>query len=271
MRELLADKRAFASSLFLLLLCLGAASGQVVAGFGASASDWVWWMLSTRNVVWIVVSVLGVSLVLGSVAGALVAYGPRLFSGVLGRLVELSGALPSLIIVGLWRIRDTEPDIASFIAILAALKTIETARLVSSETERLSSQGFVVAAYALGASRQRVFVVHVLPHLLSALAVSSALTAASVVGLEAALSFVGLGLPGTSSWGALLGDAALGQTDWTTLSPQPAAAAPISATRIVLALLSVSATTLALYTLARAVAHRPALRTSRATPASARA
>ncbi len=244
------DGRVRIALLVLGALLLAALSGQLISLDQAGATsrgDLTWWLVSTRNVVWVVTSVLAISLVLGTLAGALVAYGPRWFSGLLGRLVELSGALPSLIIVGLWRIGDPAPSVASFIAILSVLKTIETARLISAETQRLSSQGFVVAAYALGASRRRVFVVHVFPHLLSALAVASALTAASVVGLEAALSFVGLGLPGSGSWGALLGEAARARTTLTGGVP---------ALRIVLALASVVVATLAFYTLSRAIAKR---------------
>lgn len=218
----------------------------------ALSSTWTWWLVSTRNVVWVTAGVLSISLCAGSFAGALVAYGPRLFAGALGRLVELSGALPSLIIVGLWRIRETEPSISGFIGILAALKTIETARLISSETDRLSTQGFVIAARALGASKQRIFTVHVLPHLLSALAVSSAFTAAGVVGLEAALSFVGLGLPDGSSWGALLGETALGQLEFPGSANPPSG----TASKAILALLSVVAATLALYSLSRAAGRR---------------
>jgi peptide/nickel transport system permease protein len=199
-----------------------------------------------------VFSVLSISLIAGSFAGAVVAYGPKLFAGALGRLVELSGALPSLIIVGLWRIREAEPSIGGFIAVLAALKTIETARLISSETDRLSAQGFVIAARALGATKRRIFTVHVLPHLMSSLAVSSAFTAAAVIGLEAALSFVGLGLQGSGSWGALLGEVALGQLGAVapgTLGLDPGAQTPTG--RILLAWLSVTGSTLALYLLSR--------------------
>lgn len=222
------------------LLVLTAVSGALL---GASSDTTLgWWVASTQNVVLVVVSVLLLSLAAGSLAGALVAYGPRVFAGALGRLVELSGALPSLVIVGLWRLRDDDPSIVSFIAILAALRSIEVARLIASETDRISSQGFVVAARSLGASPARIFRVHVLPHLLPTLAVSSALTASAVVNLEAALSFVGLGLPGSTSWGALLGEAAR--------APQ------VPDARVALALASIVLTTLALYGLARAVAKR---------------
>ncbi|MEN9581193.1 MAG: hypothetical protein RJA70_4202, partial [Pseudomonadota bacterium] len=48
-------------------------------------STWSWWLVSTRNVVWVVFSVLSISLIAGSFAGAVVAYGPKLFAGALGR------------------------------------------------------------------------------------------------------------------------------------------------------------------------------------------
>ena len=72
---------------------------------------------------------------------------------------------------------------------------------------------FVLASRALGASRRWQFRVHILPALLGPLLVNLAFGASSVVGLEAALSFTGLGLPAeVPSWGGGLGQLHLGES-----------------------------------------------------------
>lgn len=166
------------------------------------------WALATRRVLLAVASVVVVALPLGCALGAVAALGPPVLRGMLTRAVELSGALPSLIAVGLWQIATGSATLASFIAIVVLLKGIETARLVADQTGRVMQQPYVLAALAFGSTKTRTFRVHVLPQLWPALAVNAGSTAAYVVGLEGALSFVGLGPTDGLSWGAILGHAA---------------------------------------------------------------
>jgi peptide/nickel transport system permease protein len=94
----------------------------------------------------------------------------------------------------------------NLILVLGAIRGITMARLLRSEVLRVSQQDFVTAARALGLPARAVLGRHVLPHVLSPVLVSAAFTAAAVVALESALSFLGLGLPaGQASWGVLLG------------------------------------------------------------------
>ena len=80
-----------------------------------------------------------------------------------------------------------------------------SARLVRSSTLSLKSQDFVQSAIAAGASTPRVLIVHVLPNCMAAITVQFTLTFASAVLVEAALSFLGLGVaPPQPSWGAML-------------------------------------------------------------------
>lgn len=166
------------------------------------------WMLATRTVVVEVSLVVATALPAGCALGAVAALGPRLFDSLLTHAVELTGALPSLILLGLWRVSSDEPTLGGFVAILCVLKGIETARMIAELANSTRQREFVLAARALGSSPMRVFRVHVLPRLLPPLALSAASTASYVVGLEAALSFVGLGPSNVVSWGTLLGRAA---------------------------------------------------------------
>jgi peptide/nickel transport system permease protein len=70
------------------------------------------------------------------------------------------------------------------------------------------AEPFVTAARAAGAGPWRILLRHALPHAASTLAAAAAITAATTVLSEAALSFLGLGaVPPTPSWGELLAQA----------------------------------------------------------------
>ena len=159
-----------------------------------------------RSIVVVTLSVLGIALVLGLCAGALAGFGPRVADALLARAVELSGALPTLVLLALVRAVEEVPTMLSFVIVLGTLRALRIARLVRGEFLRVSANDFVLAARALGAPARHIAVQHVLPHVMGPVLVAAAFTAASVVALEAALSFVGLGLPPElPAWGALLG------------------------------------------------------------------
>jgi ABC-type dipeptide/oligopeptide/nickel transport system permease subunit len=84
------------------------------------------------------------------------------------------------------------------------------ARLSLLQAQVLSSAQFVEAAAALGATRARVVIRHVLPNLLGPVAVQAGSAAAAVVLGEAALGFLGLGPRDGVSLGALLEQGTIG-------------------------------------------------------------
>jgi ABC-type dipeptide/oligopeptide/nickel transport system permease subunit len=161
-----------------------------------------------RSSVLVTALVLAVALVFGLLGGALAGYGPPIADALLARLVELSGALPTLVLLVLVRALEPIPSLVSFVAVLAVLRALLIARLVRGEVLRVAGQEFIVAARGLGASTWRIATRQILPHVMGPVLVAVTFSAASVVALEAALSLVGLGLPSDApSWGALLGEA----------------------------------------------------------------
>jgi peptide/nickel transport system permease protein len=81
------------------------------------------------------------------------------------------------------------------------------ARLVRSEAIRIRSLPFVEAAAAIGATRSRIILRHVVPHLLSTVAIEAAAVFGWAILALAGLGFVGLGaqIP-TPEWGAMITD-----------------------------------------------------------------
>jgi peptide/nickel transport system permease protein len=161
-----------------------------------------WWVMATRNTVAVVVTTTALAAVLGTALGAASVYGGAGAGGLLARLVEFTGAVPGLILVGLLRFWDASGGILALVGTLALLRALEVAQLVRAQVLTTIPSDFVEASRALGASRGWQLRVHVLPPLARPLLVNLLLGASSLIGLEAALSFTGLGLPSdTPSWG----------------------------------------------------------------------
>ncbi len=82
------------------------------------------------------------------------------------------------------------------------------ARLVRSFTLSIREKEFVEASRSLGASNTRIIFREILPNLLGPIIVYTTLLIPQSILFEAALSYLGLGVPSTTaSWGALLNDA----------------------------------------------------------------
>lgn len=206
-------------------------AGPVSDGATPPTANQRWALIihGARSAVLTTLGVLALALALGVPLGALAGRG-NLADALLSRAVELTGALPSLVLVAALQAGRLAPSWLAFVVILGALRGVEVARLVRGEVLRVSGTEFVLAARALGGSPLRVVVRHVLPHVWGPVIVSVTFGAAAVVALEAALSFVGLGLPDqVPSWGRLLG-----QVDGSGAWPLVAPAAGILGTTVCL-------------------------------------
>jgi ABC-type dipeptide/oligopeptide/nickel transport system permease subunit len=168
-----------------------------------------WWLLATRNVLAVSATASLIGGLLGSALGALAIYGAGGVGGALSRLVGFTGAFPGLLLVGLFRLGDPSHGVLALLGALSLLRTIEVAQLLRAELLQALLGDFVEASRALGASRRWQLRAHVVPRVTRPLLANLLQGAAALVGLEAALSFVGLGLPaGVPSWGAGLAAAA---------------------------------------------------------------
>jgi peptide/nickel transport system permease protein len=89
------------------------------------------------------------------------------------------------------------------------------ARVVRGQTLSLRRRTFVVASTALGAGSGHILLRQVLPHLSATVVVYATASIPGMIGAEAALSFLGVGVPPpTPAWGRSIGDAiAWVQTD----------------------------------------------------------
>ena len=101
-----------------------------------------------------------------------------------------------------------QPGIVTVIFIIALLSFTYIARIVRGQVLSLREKEFVEASRSLGASNSRIVFKEILPNLVAPLIVYSSLLIPTNILLEAALSFLGVGIqPPTASWGQMIADA----------------------------------------------------------------
>ncbi len=155
------------------------------------------------------------------------AYG--LFSGMAGgrtdaimmRFVDIIYSLPFTIFVILLTLVFGRSVWLIFVAI-GAVEWLTMARIVRALSLDLKSRQYVEAAIALGQSRFKIMLKHILPNAASSIIVCATLTAPSIMLLEAFLSFLGLGVQAPlPSWGSLVKDGAEFMEDapWLLIFP----------------------------------------------------
>ncbi len=97
------------------------------------------------------------------------------------------------------------PNAITLILVLAFLTWTATTRLVRGETLSIRSREYIVSAQAIGASNLRIMLVHILPNVFSLTIVTLAINIGTMILIESALSFLGLGIqPPTATWGNML-------------------------------------------------------------------
>ncbi|HZY73679.1 MAG TPA: ABC transporter permease [Edaphobacter sp.] len=156
----------------------------------------------------VAVSVVGLSLATGLVAGCLAGFYGGIVDTVLN--VYVTNAFMSLpgILLAIAFVAFMGPGLTNVILALAISGWVGYARLVRGQVMAVKEREFVEAARALGASDLRVLWRHILPNIVQPLIVQGAIGMAGAVLAEATLSFLGLGVPPpAASWGSMLNDA----------------------------------------------------------------
>jgi peptide/nickel transport system permease protein len=142
--------------------------------------------------------------VVGTGLGLLAGYYGGLTDMLVMRLADLQLAFPPLLLAILIAAM-IGPSIANVILTLSIIRWAVFARLVHGAVLSLREKEFVEAARALGASHRRVMVAHILPNTLTPIVILATLQIALQMLAEAALSFLGLGIPHPlPSWGVTI-------------------------------------------------------------------
>ena len=169
------------------------------------------------------VSVVGIVLTgaLGSLIGLLAGFFGGWVDTILMRIVDISLSLPGILIAVLLSV-VFEPSFTNVIIVVVFLLWPSYARLVRGETLGLKQQEFVSLARIAGCSDFTIMFRHIVPNLLPSILVLATLHVGYVIVLEAALSFLGVGIPPpTPSWGVMVADGRglIEQAWWVSILP----------------------------------------------------
>jgi peptide/nickel transport system permease protein len=164
---------------------------------------------------------VGISITIGTMLGAIAGYFGGWVDTALMRLVDMVISFPQLVLL-ITIIALFQPSIFLIIAVLGLTQWTGSTRLVRGEVLSLREREFIQAAKALGYSRARIILVHLIPNVLGPVIVAATLGIGNTIVLEASLSFLGLGVqPPTPSWGTMVNDgkSLMLQAWWLSLFP----------------------------------------------------
>lgn len=124
------------------------------------------------------------------------------------RLIDIMQALP-LLVMALVMAASLGPSLQNTILAIAIPSVPNVARIIRSNTLSLREMPYVEAARAVGMSELTIAIRHVLPNTLAPLIVLATAQLGAAILTEAALSFLGLGIPEPHpSWGRMLSESA---------------------------------------------------------------
>jgi peptide/nickel transport system permease protein len=148
-----------------------------------------------------------ISLIVGSLLGALAGYYGGAADWIVSRVIEVVLCFPFLFLV-LGIVALFKPSIYTIMIALGLTSWTSEARYVRGEFLRIRDLEFAQAARASGARDARIIFRHLLPNALAPVLVSASFGVAVAILTESALSFLGLGVPlPTASWGSMLSQA----------------------------------------------------------------
>jgi len=152
-------------------------------------------------------SVMVISGFIGTSLGLLAGFFGGRVDMIVTFIITVRLALP-LLLVALAVVATIGGSLWIVILVLGLLKWDRFAVVMRAATQQVRVLDYVAAAEAAGASTFRVIVGEVLPNVLPQLVVVATVEAASAILIEAALSFLGLGVqPPLPSWGLMIAEA----------------------------------------------------------------
>lgn len=160
------------------------------------------------------------SLALGIPIGLITGYYRRL-DAIVMRVMDGLMAFPA-IVLAIALMASLGPSVLNVIIAIGVVYSPRVARVVRGSVLVIREAAYVEAARALGASDLTVIARHILPNCVSPVIVQGSFVFAAAVLTEAALSFLGVGVPPyVPSWGNILADGRLyiQQAPWLVLFP----------------------------------------------------
>jgi len=159
--------------------------------------------------------------VFGTFVGLIAGYAGGLVDEALMRVTEVFLAFPPLILA-MAIAGALGPSLTNAIIAIAAVTWAIYARVTRGQLLSLRRREFVEAARAIGASRTRILLRHLLPNALAPLLIQASFDMGSAIISAAGLSFIGFGAqPPTPEWGVMISEGRnfISTQPWLSLFP----------------------------------------------------
>jgi len=144
--------------------------------------------------------------IIGVTVGGVAALAGRSGQSLLMRSVDVVLSFP-ILLLAITLLAVTQPNVGTILLIVGISFGAYLARLVFTQAVSLREREFVIAAETAGVSRRSILLRHIVPHVLPSVIVFCTLSVATAILLEAALSYVGVGIkPPTPSWGNMISE-----------------------------------------------------------------
>jgi peptide/nickel transport system permease protein len=190
--------------------------------FGADTSGrdvFVRVLYGARTSLLVAVVATGFAVLIGTIVGLVAGFYRGIVDTILSRFSDIMLAMPVLLLaIGIVAACGTtkegclggliEPGLSLVIFVIALFSWPYIARIVRGNVLSIREKEFIEASHSLGASGFRIMTREVLPNLVAPIIIYATLLIPANILFEAALSFLGLGVPqNTPSWGQMLADA----------------------------------------------------------------
>ena len=199
-------------------------SAEHLLGTDRSGRDvWARVVHGARTSLIVGLGAVSIYVVIGTLLGGLAGLLGGWVDALIMRAVDTLMSIPVLLLVIVF-IAAVGPSLASVVAVIGLLGWPTACRLVRGQMLALREAEFVVAARVVGVSSVGILVRHLVPNIVSSLAVLATFGVANAIILEAGLSFLGLGVKvPIPSWGEMINAAqspsVLIDTPWLWIAP----------------------------------------------------
>lgn len=178
-----------------------------------------WW--GARISFFVGISASTIDLIIGVLYGVCAGFLGKKIEMRMMRMLDIFYSIPYLLFIILL-ITVIGSGVFTIILSLALIGWVNMARIVRSQILQIKQQGYVQAAFALGASRWHIMRKHLIPNAVGSIMVTLTLTVPWAIFVEAFLSFLGLGVQApTASLGMMIHDSlyAIRYYPWRLIVP----------------------------------------------------
>ena len=178
-------------------------------------------LIGSRYSLMISFSAVAIASTAGTILGLLSGYFGGWVDTVIMRIGDVQIAIPQ-ILLAIAIVAILGPNLGNLIIVLAVTGWVQYARLIRSSVMSIRGNDFVASSKVIGASDARIIVSDIFPNVLSDLIIIATQQIGQVILVEAAMSFLGLGVQApTPSWGVMISEGRnyISTSPWTVMVP----------------------------------------------------